>query len=97
MWLKYGALDYKECIGNDLAIRPMGGMKALSFVKLAKAKKKETAWLSFIIYKSKAHRNEVNKKVMKDPVMNDPKWQNMPMPFDMKRFAYGGFKVEIGA
>lgn len=95
MWMKYGALDYKECMGDDLKTKPMGGTKPLSFLQLAKAKSGETVWFSFIVYKSKKHRDEVNAKVMKDPVMSDPKWQNQPMPFDMGRFAYGGFKVII--
>ena len=95
VWMKYGALDYKECRGDD--VRPKGmGVKPRSFIDAAKAKTGETVWFSFIVFKSKKHRDQVNAKVMKDPLMNDPKWQNMPMPFDMKRFAYGGFKVEVG-
>ena len=97
VWLKHGALDYKECIGDDLMPKNMGGPKSLSFIKLGKAKPSEDVWFSFIVYKSKKHRDEVNKKVMKDPLMNDPKWKDMPMPFDMKRMAYGGFKVEVSA
>ena len=95
MWMKYGALDYKECVGDDLQSKSMGGMKPLSFLKMAKAKSGEAVWFSFIVYKSKKHRNEVNAKVMKDPLMNDPKWKDMPMPFDMRRFASGGFKVIV--
>lgn len=96
IWKKYGALDYKECVGDDL--RPkMGGMKFLPFPKMAKLKPSETVWFSYITYKSKAHRDQVNSKVMKDPVMNDPKWKNKPMPFDIKRFAYAGFKVIVDA
>lgn len=97
MWMKYGALDYKECVGDDLQTKSMGGMKPLSFSKMAKAKSGEAVWFSFIVYKSKKHRNEVNAKVMKDPIMNDPKWKNKEMPFDMKRMAYGGFKVVVDA
>src|SRR3989338_9283767 len=65
MWKKYGALDYKECMGDDLKQQSMGGPKTRSFVEMAKAKKNETVWFSFIVYKSKKHRNEVNTKVMK--------------------------------
>ncbi len=97
VWKKYGALDYKECMGGDLRPKGMGGPKPLSFLKMAKARANETVWFSFIVYKSKKHRDEVNAKVMKDPVMNDPKWKNMPMPFDMKRMAYGGFKTIVEA
>lgn len=94
IWLKYGALDYKECAGDDM--RPnMGGMSpALTFPKMIKAGKNETVWFSFIVYKSKAHRDQVNKKVMAHMNKNEKKY-NMPMPFDMKRFAYGGFKVVV--
>lgn len=95
IWMKYGALDYKECVGDDLVPKSMGGPKPLSFIKMANAKKGETVWFSFIVYKSKKHRDQVNKKVMKDPVMNDPKFHEMP--FDMKCFAYGGFKVIVDA
>jgi uncharacterized protein YbaA (DUF1428 family) len=95
LWMKHGALDYKECIGDDLKVKPMGDMKPLSFLKLARTKAGETVWFSFIVYKSKKHRDAVNAKVMKDPAMNDPAWKDKPMPFDMKRFAYGGFKVIV--
>jgi uncharacterized protein YbaA (DUF1428 family) len=73
------------------------GMKPRSFIDAAKAKETETVWFSFIVFKSKKHRDQVNAKVMKDPVMNNPEWKDLPMPFDMKRFSYGGFKVEVGA
>lgn len=98
LWMKHGALDYKECIGDDLRPKSnMGGPTPFSFLKMAKAKPGETVLFSFIVFKSKQHRDQVNKKVMKDPVMNDPKWKNMPMPFDPKRMAYGGFKVLVDA
>ena len=94
MWLKYGALDYKECMGDDLKTKSMGGMKPRSFVEMAKAKKNETVWFSFIVYKSKKHRDQVNAKVMKQMEKEAEKYGDMKMPFDMKRMAYGGFKVE---
>ena len=95
---KYGALDYKECIGEDLKPKSMGGMKFTLFPQMVKLKPGETVWFSYITYKiSRKHRDEVNKKVMKDPIMNDPKNKNMPMPFDMKRMAYGGFKVMVSS
>lgn len=96
IWMKYGALDYKECVGDDLKIKPMGGMELLSFLKLSNAKSNETVWFSFITYKSKKHRDQVNAKVMKDPAMNDPRMKDMLMPFDMKRSTTGGFKVVVG-
>lgn len=94
IWMKYGALDYKECVGDDLHPK-MGGMPAMTFPKMTKLKAGETVVFSYIVYKSRAHRDQVNAKVMKDPLMNDPKYKDKPMPFDMKRFAYGGFKVIV--
>jgi alkaline phosphatase len=94
---KYGVLDYKECVGEDMRPKGMGGMKFLHFPQMAKAKKGETVVFSYIVYKSRKHRDEVNEKIMKDPVMNDPKMREMPMPFDMKRMAYAGFKVIVDA
>lgn len=94
MWKKYGALDYKECVGEDL--RPkMGKMKILLFPKMTKLKSGETVVFSYIVYKSRAHRDQVNKKVMNDPSMNSDKYKDMPMPFDMKKMAYGGFKTLV--
>ncbi len=69
-------------------------MKPLEFPKLAKAKLDEQVWFSFIVFKSKKHRDTVNAKVMK-AMMADPKSKDMSMPFDMNRFAYGGFKVMV--
>jgi alkaline phosphatase len=92
IWTKYGALDYKECIGDDL---DHGSMPMLNFIKLAKVKKSETVWFSFITYKSRAHRDQVNKKVMKEMEKKAETYKDMKMPFDMKRMAYGGFKVVV--
>jgi uncharacterized protein YbaA (DUF1428 family) len=87
IWMKHGALDYKECIIDD----PNPAWVHLTFPKMAKLKPSETVWFSYITYKSKAHRDAVNKKVMKDPYMNpdDEAKKKMEMPFDMKRMAYG--------
>jgi uncharacterized protein YbaA (DUF1428 family) len=93
---KYGALEYLEAVGDDMNPKMMG-MKFTKFPKLAKTKSDETVVFSFIVYKSKKHRDSVNAKIMKDPVMNDPKMKDMPMPFDMKRMAYGGFKTIVEA
>ena len=91
-WKKYGALDYFECVGDDLKVKKGMGQ---GFGKLARLKRGETVVFSWIVYKSKAHRDAVNKKVMSDPSMNnfDPK----TMPIDMKRFVYGGFKPIVEA
>jgi uncharacterized protein YbaA (DUF1428 family) len=95
IWMKLGALDYKECVGDDLAPH-MGGMPMKNFTKLAGAKEDEEVWFSFITYKSKKDRDTINKKVMAemDKVM---KGKPMKMPFDMKKFSVGGFKVEVGS
>lgn len=90
IWKKYGALDYVEALGDDLKIKGM----VTSFPKLAKLKGNETVMFSFITYKSRAHRDAVNKKVMKDPAiqeMCDPK----NPPFEFKRMAWGGFKAIV--
>ncbi len=89
IWKKYGALDYKECMIDDAEPK----FVTFPFSKMLKIKKGETIWFSYITFKSKKHRDEVNKKVMADPAMNDPMYQDMPM--DMKRFAYAGFKVVV--
>jgi uncharacterized protein YbaA (DUF1428 family) len=91
IWREHGALEYRECAGDDLAVK-MG----VPFPRLAKAKPGETVVFSWIVYKSRGHRDRVNAKVMKDPRitgMCDPK----SMPFDSKRMAYGGFKVLVDA
>lgn len=93
IWKKYGALDYKECVGDDLHPK---GVK-FTFSKAMKLKRSETVVFSYITFKSRTHRDQVNAKVMKDPFMNDPKWKDKPMPFDMNRMAYGGFKVIVDA
>jgi len=89
IWKELGALDYKECVGDDLNIK-----FCLPFPKGIKLKAGETVFFSYIVYKSRAHRDAVNAKVMKDPriaEMCDPK----DMPFDCKRMLYGGFKAIV--
>lgn len=94
VWRKFGALDYKECMLED--VRPDKVLK-LTFPKMAKVKPGETVWFSYITYRSKRHRNAVNKKVMAYFSKKYGKNMNMPMPFDMKRFAYGGFQVVVSS
>lgn len=91
-WLKFGALSYMECRGDDMTPAHV----AFTFPKMVKVKEGEEVWFSFITFNSKKHRDEVNKKVM---AYFDKKYagKNQDMPFDMKRFAYGGFTVEVGA
>jgi len=93
-WKKHGALEYFECIGDDLNPN-MGGMKQLTFPKMTKAKPGETVIFSFIVYKSKSHRDKVNAKVYKDMEKEMAKNKNMKMPFDMKKMAYGGFSTIV--
>ena len=88
LWREHGALEYRECVGDDLKTT-MG----TAFPRLAKAKTGETVCFSWIVYKSRAHRDRVNARVMKDPRM--AKMMNDPMPFDLKRMAYGGFRVLV--
>lgn len=97
IWMKNGALQYFECLGEDLKTKDMGGMKALEFTQMAKAKPGDTVWFSFIVFKSKKHRDEVNKKVMDamTEAMKDQK--DFQMPFDMKKMAYGGFEAVVEA
>ena len=87
IWKEHGALEYFECVGDDLKVK-----WGKTFPRQLKLKHGETAIFSCIVYKSRAHRDRVNAKVMKDPRMNSPEIQKA-MPFDMKRMCFGGFKV----
>ena len=93
-WKKCGALEYRECVGDDMNPN-MGGEKFLTFPKLTKLKKGEVVWYSFITYKSRAHRDLVNKKVMKEMDKQKDKYKDFKMPFDVKRMSYGGFRVVV--
>lgn len=95
MWMKHGALDYYECMGDDLNAQEMGGMKTLTFPELAKANADETVWFSFIVFESRQHRDEVNKRVMDEMSEKHADVTDFSMPFDMNRLAYGGFKVMV--
>jgi len=94
-WMKHGALAYYECMGDDLTIKPQGGMKQRSFKDLAKAGPNDTVWFSFIVFKNKKHRDAVNKKVMDQMNKEADKWENVPMPMDPNKMAYGGFQAII--
>jgi uncharacterized protein YbaA (DUF1428 family) len=95
MWMKAGALEYYECVGENLEAKEMGGMKPLAFTEMAQAKEGETVWFSFIVYKSREHRDEVNAKVMEEMHKLEEQYKDIPMPFDMERMAYGGFEVAV--
>ena len=96
VWRDFGALDYKECIGQELVAKTAPGMPAtLSFLHLTGAQADDTVWFSFITYKNKKHRNEVNKKVHQY-FSKKYEHDNTPMPFDMSKMATGGFSVQVG-
>ncbi len=90
VWTEHGALEYRECIGEDL-----GSNMGTPFRDAVLAKKTDTVVFSWIIYKDRKHRDAVNAKVMADPrladTMNDPK----SLPFDIKRMSYAGFDVIV--
>ncbi len=90
VWMEHGALTYYECVGTD-----MNGPWGLGFPKMCKLKSDETVIFAFVVYKSKAHRDSVNKRVMKDPRMDPSQFKSIP--FEMKRFSSGGFKVLVKA
>lgn len=92
VWMKHGALAYVESIGEDLSsVKKWGG---LPFPDMAKAKKGETIVFSYIVFKTRKHRDSVNAKVHADPFMNES-MKDMPMPFEMNRMAYGGFTTIV--
>ena len=89
IWMEHGALEYVECVADD--VKPG---KTTSFPQSVKLKADETVVFSWIIFKSRVHRDRVNKKVMADPrlaKMMDPK----TLPFDGKRMIYGGFRTIV--
>lgn len=91
VWRDHGALEFRECVGDDLNVK-MG----IPFSRSFRLKPGETVMFSYIVFRSRAHRDRVNAKVIKDPRMAklcDPK----DMPFDVKRMVYGGFKVLVDA
>lgn len=88
---EHGALEYRECVGDDLAVKGM-----LAFPKLAKAKANEVVIFSYVLFKSRKHRDATNKKIMADPRMASL-CESSNMPFDCKKMAYGGFKTLVTA
>ena len=91
IWREHGALEYRECVGDDLSVK-----FGVPFPRMIKLKPGETVIFAWVVFKSRAHRDRVNAKVMKDPRITnscDPK----SMPFDVKRMVYGGFKILVDA
>jgi uncharacterized protein YbaA (DUF1428 family) len=87
IWMKHGALQFRECAGDDLNIK-----MCLPFPKQLKTRPGETVLFSYIVFKSRAHRDRTNAKVMKDPAL---KMDMKDLPFDAKRMLYGGFKTLV--
>ncbi len=91
IFCELGALEYRECVGDDLNVK-----MAMPFTRGIKSKPNETIVFAYIVYKSRAHRDKVNAKVMKDPRIA-AMCESTEMPFDCKRMLYGGFKVAVAA
>jgi uncharacterized protein YbaA (DUF1428 family) len=89
VWKELGALEYREAVGDDLKIKGMA-----AFPTIARARAGETVVFSWIVYKSRAHRDRVNARVMKDPRIASM-MDGTKMPFDARRMAYGGFKILV--
>ncbi len=88
IWMKHGALEYVECVADDVSKG-----KVTSFPRSVKLKPNEVAVFSYIVYKSRAHRDRVMAKVMKDPELHG--MGEEMMPFDGMRMIYGGFKTLV--
>ncbi len=90
IWRDHGALEYRECVGDDLAVK-----FGVPFPRQMRTRRGETVVFSWIVFRSRAHRDGVNAKVMQDPRLGgmDP----ASMPFDCRRMVYGGFKVLVDA
>ncbi|TAH35517.1 MAG: DUF1428 domain-containing protein [Planctomycetota bacterium] len=91
IWREHGALEFRECVGEDL--KPKGMTPFSSRIRL---KRGETVMFSWIMYRSRAHRDRVNAKVMKDPRLASMMGMDK-MPFDVRRMLYGGFQVLVDA
>ena len=89
VWRKHGALNYKECVGDDLKTQ-----WGTPFPRMMKLKPGEVVVFSYIVFKSRAHRDRVNAKVMKEM---EKMCESKDMPFDVKRMVYGGFKTLVDA
>ena len=88
VWREHGALEFRECVADD--VQPG---KVTSFPQAVKLERGETVMFSYIVFKSRAHRDRVNANVMKDPRIS--KMSPKDMPFDSRRMFWGGFKVLV--
>ena len=91
IWKEHGALEYREAVAEDLSLQC-----GLPFTKLTKLKKDETVVFAWIVYKSRAHRDSVNKKVMKDERIHEM-CNSKDMPFDVRRMSNGGFEIAVAS
>jgi uncharacterized protein YbaA (DUF1428 family) len=94
-WMKHGALQYFECKGDDLKQQEMGDEKSRAFADMAGTNDEENVWFSFIVFESKEHRDEVNKKVMQEMGETYDEQTDFVMPTEMTKMAYGGFEVVV--
>lgn len=93
IWIDHGALEFRECVADDLTMQtPAGPTKSL-FPRMVGLKRGETVMFSYIVFRSRAHRDRVNAKVMKDPRLAG--MDMAKLPFDFARMAYGGFKALV--
>lgn len=90
IWREHGALEYRECAGDDLDVK-----WGVPFPRQIKLKPSETVVFAWIIFSSRAHRDRVNAKAIKDPRLAN--MDQKSMPFDCKRMVYGGFKILVDA
>lgn len=90
IWKEYGALEYYECIGDDLDIEDM-----LSFRTVADVSEDETVIFSWIVFESKEQRDRIDTEVMNDPRIKEMMETDLEPPFDYRRMAYGGFKTLV--
>ena len=94
-WMRHGALQYFECRGDDFTQQEMGGGKTRHFAEMAGANSDENVWFAFIVFESKEHRNEVNKKVYAEMSETYADHADFEMPTDMTKMAYAGFRVAV--
>ncbi len=94
-WMKHGALQYFECRGDDLKQQEMGDQKSRAFAEMAGASADDNVWFSWIVFNSKEHRDEGNKKVREERSESFKEQGEFEMPNDMEKMAYGGFAVAV--
>ncbi len=94
-WIKHGALDYFECKSDDLKQQEMGSDRSRSFGDMAGAGEDDDVWFSFIVFESKTHRDEVNKKVMEEMSEVYKDQDDFVSPAEMTKMAYGGFEAVV--